>query len=62
MIGENIKGYRRTAFKSRHQNLVDEKLRYFKDRGFKTKVAEVGQYKIIYIKDDKDKNERIKNN
>lgn len=53
MIGNEIKGYRRTAFKSRHDNLTQEKVADFEARGEKVKVVRVGMYNLIYIKTEK---------
>ena len=51
-IGTELKGYRRTAFKSKHDNLKDEKLRDFKARGLEVKAVKVGSYWLIYMKLD----------
>lgn len=66
MIGTEIEGYRRTAFKSKHDNLKDEKLRDFRARGLEVKAVKVGSYWLIYMKLEKElpnmKNDEKTNN
>lgn len=50
MVGKEIKGYRRTAFKTKYANLCKEKEQYFLDRNIEYKVVKFKNWYLIYIK------------
>ena len=47
-------GYRRTSYKTRHRERLDQKIEEFEERGEKTKVIESAGVYYLFVKKEKE--------